>query len=92
MPAPCTGSHKGAPSYLFGIEAINFYLVGGTPFKISDKGKRGKNVSRVVEGVAGEFKIVREKVGEEQQVGPRGGGGKAWQKTTLFSFKVSFLL
>ena len=46
---------------------------------------------RVVEGVAEEFEIVREQVGEDQQVGPRGGGGKAWQKTTLFCFKVSFL-
>ena len=52
------------------IEAINFYLVGGAPFKISDKGKRGKNVPRVVEGVAEEFEIVREQVGEDQQVGP----------------------
>ena len=47
---------------------------------------------RVVEAVAEEFEIVREQVGEDQQVGPRGGGGKAWQKTTLFCFKVSFLL
>ena len=44
----------------------NFYLVGGAPFKISDKGKRGKNVPRVVEGVAEEFEIVREQVGEDQ--------------------------
>ena len=46
---------------------------------------------RVVEGVAEEFEIVREQVGEDQQVGPRGGGGKAWQKKTLFFSKsVSF--
>ena len=79
MPAPCTNSHRRAWSYGLGIiEASNFYLVGGAPFKISDKGKRGKNVPRVVEGVAEEFEIVREQVGEDQQVGPRGGGGKAW--------------
>ena len=47
---------------------------------------------RVVERVAEEFEVVREQVGEDQQVGPRGGGGKAWQKTTLFCFKVSFLI
>ena len=66
-------------------------MVGGAAFKISDKGKGGKNVPRVVEGVAEEFEIVREQVGEDQQVGPRGGGGKAWQKTTCFVSKsVSF--